>query len=220
MSNSLSSALLCCAFISVLLARAAPGAAQDPISGVSVSNRNPGPERGNEDIPQYSAAQYLPCPGQTKTFSKLSHSFAAGHLPSRSEVTGSWVLIGIWLHKDSHPDLNCTGIMRGKVFEWVMLAQEYSLKIAMVGTNQTPVFELGGSQDLTVALDLGGDSSPVLRCRMTQRQTLVCLGDTYYNGLEFRKIQVHCEPPDPNSKSSLLPMLCYPDKRESSPPQQ
>ena len=97
------------------------------------------------------------------------------------------MLIGFWLYRDSHPDLNCAGIMREKIYEWVMLAQGYSLGIDMAGTYQTSAFELGRRQDLTVAMDLGADASPILRCRLTQRHSLVCLGDTYYRGLEFRK---------------------------------
>ena len=217
--NKVLRALLRCIFIFVLLARSVSGSAQDPISNGSVSIRNPGSAQGHEEIAKHSVPQYLPCPGQTRTFSKLTNSFFAGHLPARSEITGSWVLIGFWLYKDSHPDLNCAGITRGKILDWVMLAQGYSLMIDMAGTNQTSTFEIGPRQDLTVALDLGGDSSPVLRCRITERQTLVCLGDSYYSGLEFRKMQVHCEPPIPNSKASTQPMLCYPDKRESSSPQ-
>ena len=220
MGNRLFSALLCRTLISLLLARAVPGAAQDPISNGSVSNRNPSSKHSHEEIPLYSVPQYLPCPGQTNTFSKLSNSFSAGHLPSRSEVTGAWVLIGFWLYQDSHPDLNCAGIMRGKIFEWVMLAQGYSLGIDIAGTNQSSAFAPGQRQDLIVAVDLGGDASPTLRCRLTQRQNLVCLGDTYYSGLEFHKIQVHCEPPIPNSKAFTQSLLCYPYKRESPTPQQ
>jgi hypothetical protein len=218
MDNRLVNTLLCCILIFVLLARAVPSAAQDLVSDGSVANRNPSSEQDNKEIPMYSVPQYLPCPDQTKTFSKLSNSFSAGHLPSRSEVTGSWVLIGFWLYRDSHPDLNCTGIMRGKIFEWVMLAQGYSLGIDLAGTDQTSAFKLGERQDLTVAMDLGGDTSPILRCRLTQSHSLVCLGDTYYSGLEFREIQVHCEPPIPNSNALIQPMLCYPYKRESPLP--
>ena len=220
MGNRLFSALLCRILISLPLARAVPGAAQDPISNGSVSNHNPSSEQSHEEIPLYSVPQYLPCPGQTNTFSKLNNSFSGGHFPSRSEVTGSWVLIGFWLYKDSHPDLNCAGIRRGQIFEWVMLARGYSLGIDIAGTSQSSAFERGRRQDLTVAMDLGGDASPTLRCRLTQRQNLVCLGDTYYSGLEFQKIQVHCEPPIPNSKAFTQPLLCYPYKRESPRPQQ
>jgi hypothetical protein len=219
MGKSLFDALLCCIFISVLLVRAVQGAAQVPISDGSVSNPNPSSERSIKEIPIHSVPQYLPCPGQTKTFRKLSDSFSAGHLPSQSEVTGSWVLTGFWLHRDSHPDLNCAGIMREKILEWVMLAQGYTLGIDMAGTYQTSAFELGQRHDLMVALDLGGDASPLLRCRLTHHHGLVCLGDTYYSGLEFRKIQVHCEPPISNSKALSQPILCYPYKREESVPQ-
>src|ERR1700691_4588563 len=137
MGKELFSALLCCIFISLLLARAFPGAAQEPTSDGSVLNRNSSSEQSNEEIPIHSVPQYQPCPDQTKIFSKLSNSFAAGHLPSRSDVTRSWLLIGCWLHRDSHPDLNCAGIMRGKAFDWAMLARGYSLEIDMVGANQT-----------------------------------------------------------------------------------
>jgi hypothetical protein len=91
MGHRLFSALLCRILISLLVARAVPGAAQYPISNGSASNRNPSSEQSREEIPLYSLPQYLPCPGQTNTFSKLSNSFSAGHLPSRSEATGSWV---------------------------------------------------------------------------------------------------------------------------------
>ncbi len=167
----------------------------------------------------YSVPQYLPCPGQTNSFDKLYHSFSTGHPPSPSEVTGSWVLIGFRLYRDSHPDLRCDGIMRGRTFEWVMLAQGYSLRIEMAGTDQASAFQLGEKQDLTIPLDLGGDASPLLCCRVTRRHTLVCLGDTYYNGLEFRKVEVHCEPPMQNSKTSTQPTLCYPIKKNSSVPE-
>ncbi len=216
MGNRLFTALLWFLSISALLAPVIPPAAQDPISHGNISKPNPSVEQSNEDMPRYSVPQYLPCPDQTRTFGELSNSFSSAHLPSPSEITGSWVLIGSWLHTDSHPDLNCTGIMRGKAFEWVMLAQGYSLQIDMLGANQTSAFELGRKQDLTVALDLGGDSSPTLRCRLTRRHSLVCLGDTYYSGSEFRKIQVRCEPstPTPKSNSAIPPVLCYPLKNE------
>jgi len=54
--------------------------------------------------PMRSIPQYIPCPDQPKSFKTLSESVASGHLPSPSAVTGSWALIGIWVHKDSRPD--------------------------------------------------------------------------------------------------------------------
>ncbi len=214
MGNKLFSALLCCVYVVVLPTRAEPGGAQRPISPRSVTNRNPIPEQSSEEIPLYSVSQYLPCLGQAKTFSELSNSFSAGHLPSQSDLTGSWVLIGSWLHKDSYPDLNCTGITRNKIYEWVMRAQGYSLGIDIAGTYQTSALKLGRKHDLTIAMDLGGDASPVLRCRLTRRHNLVCLGDTYYSGLEFRKTPVHCEPPVPNTDAPVQLMPCYPNKKE------
>lgn len=63
-----------------------------------------------EAVPKDSVPQYMPCPDQPKSFNELSRSFAAGHPPSPSEITGSWALIGIWVHKNSRPSLNCNGI--------------------------------------------------------------------------------------------------------------
>jgi hypothetical protein len=210
--------LLGCVFFQLLIDREVR--AQVPSPDQSTSSRSPGSEQGGQEIPTHSVPKYLPCPHQVRSFSELSHSFAFGHLPSQSEITGSWVLIGSWLYRDSKPDLNCAGIMRGKVLEWVMLAQGYSLGVSMAGTYLTSAFEPERRQDLTFTIDLGGESNPVLRCRLTHRHSLVCLGSTYYNGLEFRQIQVHCEPPTPNAQVHLQmqPMLCFPYRKKPASP--
>jgi hypothetical protein len=188
MNNRPLIALLWCVSIPVLRARAVPRAAQLSISDGSTSNQTLGSEASKEEIPRYSVPQYLPCPDQTKSFGKLSDSFTAGHLPSQSEVTGSWVLIGIWLHRDSHPDLNCAGIMRGKILEWVMLAQGYSLGVDMAGTYLSSAFEPDRTQDLSFTIDLGGEASPVFRCRLTQHHSLACLTYPTRSRLTARRI--------------------------------
>jgi hypothetical protein len=197
------SVLFRCALLAVVFART--GSAQ--VSTPDRSNSNQIPVR-------YSLPQYLPCHDQTKSFGGLFNSFTSGHLPSRSEITGSWVLTGFWLHRESHPDLNCHDIMRGQIFEWVILAQDYSLGIDMAGTYSGSAFEARGKKDLTFTVDLGGEASPIMRCRLTQRETLVCLGSTYYSGLEFRRIQARCEPP-PSSQPldrRTGTVLCFPSR--------
>jgi hypothetical protein len=51
--HGLVSTLLCCIFISVLLARAVPSMAQDRISDGSDSNRNPSSEQTTQEIPMH-----------------------------------------------------------------------------------------------------------------------------------------------------------------------
>ena len=75
-------------------------------------------------VPRDSDPQYLPCPDQPKSFEEFSRAFAAGRLPSPSEVSGSWALLGIWVHKDSRPDLNCKGITRGGKLVWIDASQK------------------------------------------------------------------------------------------------
>jgi hypothetical protein len=140
-------------------------------------------------LPRDSIPQYSPCPDQPKSFRELSDSFAAGRLPSASEITGSWVLIGIWVHNGSGPDLNCNGITRGPKFEWVLVAKGYSVEVDAIGTNhQTTTFKPDNRGNLTFSVDFEGDYAPSFRCRMTQRNTLACLGSPYYDGLEFKRM--------------------------------
>lgn len=85
--------------------------------------------------------------------------------------------------------------MRGKVLEWVMLADGYSLEIDMVGTyHQRSEFKRDGENGFKFTIDLGGDASPVFQCRISRHQTLLCLGTPYYSGLQFTKMPVDCEP--------------------------
>lgn len=170
-------------------------------------------EENEEAIPPNSVPQYLPCPDQTKSFKELSNSFSGGHLPSPSEFEGAWVLIGLWLHKDSHPDLNCSGIMRGKIFEWVLLAEGKSFGVDMAGNYLASEAKSDHKRDLTFSIDLQGDYNPVLRCRLTKRDTLVYLGTPYYDGSEYKKMQVSCETLTPEMVALNRGRLCMPYKQ-------
>lgn len=189
-----------------------PGVTQASAAGRSSSTQQ-SPRTGKNGDGIYSVPQYRPCPDQTKSFEDLSRSFASGHLPSRSEITGSWVLTGIWLYPDSHPDLNCNGITRGKALEWVMLADGYSLRVDMAGTylQSDLATESGGSLEFSV--DLGGDDSPVFKCRLTQRHTLACMGTPYYSGAEFKPMRVNCPALADKTAAQGEPRLCTPYKQ-------
>jgi TonB family protein len=157
----------------------------------------------NQTIPRDSVPQNLPCPDQPTSFKELSELFTAGRLPSPSEVTGSWALIGLWVHKDSRPSLNCDGITRGEKLEWTLHADGYSVQVDAIGTNhQTTTFKPDGSGSITFSVDFGGDSSPSFRCRLTRRNSLACLGSPYYEAIEFKRVL-------PKPVYSALPT--YPD---------
>ena len=161
------------------------------IWSVSCLAQNPTvPGARDEATPKNSVPQYLPCPDQPRTFKELSDSFAGGRLPSPSEVTGSWVLIGLWLHENSRPDLNCNGLSRGKTFEWVIHANGYSIEFDGIGVgSQTTALKPDRTTGtLTFGVSFGGENSPVFRCRLTRRGTLVCFGSTYYSASEYKKI--------------------------------
>jgi hypothetical protein len=197
-----------------LIARVVLGASRIPTSGQSSSpQQTSSSEENKEAVPMNSVPQYLPCSDQTKLFKELSNSFANGRLPSPTEVDGAWVLIGSWLHKDSRPDLNCNGIRRGKIFEWVLLADGNSFGVDMAGMFLTSSLEPDHRGDLAFTIDLQGDYNPVFRCRMTRRNTLVCLGTPYYSGSEFKKMQVNCEPLTPEMVALNQARLCMPYKQ-------
>lgn len=144
----------------------------------------------SQEIPRYSTPQDMPCSDQPRSIEELVAAFDRGHMPEPSQVNGTWVAIGL---VDDSPRLNCTGVTRGKVFEWVMLADHYSIEIDMIGmflqtTRMTP----DDQQSVTLLVDFGGDSMWEYRCRLTDRGTLACLygrGD-WIRGVEFKMMPV------------------------------
>lgn len=198
--------------------------AVQPLAGQSAGDRGrlssgqgpsaQGPEQTTPYVPQYSSPQYRPCPRQPRSFKALSKAFSTGRLPAASELQGSWVLTGLWLYPNSRPDLNCSGIRRGDVFEWVLRAgSDNTVVVDAVGTyHQTVRFGPSDQRSLSLEIDFAGDSNPTFQCRMTQQGTLICLGDTYYSGTEFRRMPVNCKPVDPKSAAIDSPILCMPPK--------
>jgi len=138
-----------------------------------------------------SSHQNVPCSDQARTFKDLMASFDRGRVPSPSEVSGTWVLVGLWLYKDSKPDLNCKGLNRGKKLEWVIMAKGYSIEFDSIGDGPQPTsLEPDRKGSLMFSVGFGGENSPVFRCRMSERGTLVCSCSTYYQGVEFKKMPV------------------------------
>jgi hypothetical protein len=140
-------------------------------------------------LPLHSVPQHSPCVNQPKTLNELAQSFLAGHLPAASETTGSWVAIGLF---NDSATLNCMGLKRSNKFEWAMIANRYSVEIDMIGSHsQTTTFKPGTRNSLGLVVDFEGDSLPVYRCRLTNRQTLACLlGDSPVAGAEFKKMSI------------------------------
>jgi TonB family protein len=160
-----------------------------PLFAAAATRQDSPSEDKRAAIPRDSVLQNLPCPDQPQSFKEFSDSFAGGRIPSPSEITGSLVLIGLWLHKDAVPSLNCEGITRGTQLEWTLLANGYSVQVNAIGTtHQTTTFKPDATGSVTFSVDFGGDSSPSFRCRLTRRNTVACFGSPYYDGVEFKKV--------------------------------
>src|SRR4051812_26871600 len=90
------------------------------------------PQRPSE-IPVNAIPQNAPCPDQPKSLTELTKAFNNARIPSRSEMSGTWIGIGT-LTPDGN-SLDCSGLKRvAKLYEQVMLANGYSLEMHIVGT--------------------------------------------------------------------------------------
>jgi hypothetical protein len=145
----------------------------------------------SDEVPRDSIHQSFPCGNQARSFKGLMASFDKGRVPSPKGVSGTWVLVGLWLYKNSEPDLNCKGLNRGRKLEWVIIAKGYSIEFDSIG-DEPQITSLKPDQqgNLTFSVGFGGEGSPVFRCRRTVSDSLVCFGSTYYQGAEFKKIPV------------------------------
>jgi hypothetical protein len=157
---------------------------------VSATPQTAPPTSASDEIPRNSIRQNAPCPDQPKSLKELAESFTKGRTPSASEVSGTWVAIGFVGEQSS---LNCNGVVRNKTFEWVMVANQYSIEIDMIGTHlQTTSLTPDNRGSASLEVDFEGDSLPVYRCRLTKRKTLACfLGEhAWTTGVEFKKISI------------------------------
>ena len=146
----------------------------------------------SNDLPTNAISQNFPCVDQPKSLKELTASFRKGRLPLPTEVSGSWVAIGFVGSGTDYPSLNCTGVRRGTKFEFVMVANQFSIELDGIGMSyaQTVKAKLDRAGSIEFPVDFDGDNLPVYRCRVTQRGTLACLVAVYGQGVEFKKMPV------------------------------
>jgi hypothetical protein len=158
----------------------------------SIQDRQPQVGENPDEVSGNLAPQNLPCADQPKSLKELKNIFNAARFPSPSEVNGNWAAIGfVYGHPYQKNSLNCAGVKRGSKFEWVILANGYSIEVDAIGTyNQTTILKPDNKGSVTFSMDFEGDSTPVYRCRITDRGTLACLGSAYGDGVEFKKMVV------------------------------
>jgi len=111
-----------------------------------------------------------------------------------SEMTGTWVAIGNLSDPPGEVrSLNCSGEKRGKVFEFVLVTNGYSVELHAVGMISLQKVRIrpdsqGGVEFREV--DFGGDGETLdnYHCRLTNRGTLACLIGVV--GVEFKKMSI------------------------------
>jgi len=87
-----------------------------------------------------------------------------------------WVAVGFY-YGENNPSVNCDGVKRGQVLEWVMTIDHDSFDIDMVGARRsTGKIRIAKNKEPTFSFDMGGDAEPLYRCRLSSRNTLICLG--------------------------------------------
>jgi hypothetical protein len=151
----------------------------------------------SEAVPQNSIRQNTPCMDQPRSRKELVASFQEGRLPLVPELTGTWVEIGDTTEydKSSRPSLNCSGIKRGSKFEFVLIANGYSVELHAIGMTYPQKITMEpnmGSVEFP-EVDFGGEGTlGTYRCRLTKRGTLACLISSY-GGAEFKKMAVEKE---------------------------
>ena len=138
--------------------------------------------------------QNTPCADQPTTRKKLAASFQSGRLPLASQVTGTWVEIGELSDYPLSPpfrNMNCSGVMRDDIFEFVLVADGYTVELHAVGAYIEKVkMQPDGKGAVTFPVDFAADEGPdTYRCRLTKRGTLACL-IREHDGAEFKKMKV------------------------------
>jgi hypothetical protein len=107
-------------------------------------------------------------------------------------MTGTWVEIGDEWRTASENSLNCSGIRRGSKFEFVLVADGYSVALHAIGM-MPPLnvkLRLDDKGSVEFPVNFGADEGPDSnRCRLTKRGTLVCLVAAY-RAEEFKKMEV------------------------------
>jgi len=98
----------------------------------------------------------------------------------------------------SENSLNCSGIRRDSKFEFVLVANRYSVELHAIGINIPQRVTMEPDRNGSIEfreVDFGGEGTlDNYRCRITNRGTLACLLGQY-NGVEFKKMAVVTQMP-------------------------
>jgi hypothetical protein len=185
-------------FLIILLAFISPDLNQMLSSGAGFvqAQDTPPSNPSSEETPQYAVPQNVPCRDQPRSLRELSVAFQNGRLPLDSETTGTWVEIGdVNKNPYTHSEramLNCAGLKRGSKFEFVLVANNYTVQLHAIGMTYPQKITMNTSHDENVefSVDFAADEGPdTYRCRLTKRGTLACLIKNY-RGAEFKKVAV------------------------------
>jgi len=164
-----------------------------PLVQPSAQQQAPSTTSAEESIPEKPIPQDSPCANQPRSLRELTASFNKGRAPSAQDETGAWVEIGnfdygIPPHSRS---LNCTGIMRGKTFEFAMIGESdaYVMELHAIGYEVQRVrMEPNHKGSVEFSVDLNADGAEdVFTCRLTQRGTLACVDA--HHGEEFKRMK-------------------------------
>jgi hypothetical protein len=160
--------------------------------------------------------EYSPCDDQPRTYKELISEFRSGHLPQADAMTGNWVEIGsISQDPEAISGLNCSGEKQAGKLEFVIVAQGYFVEQHFVGAlgdhdaEAKPDGQGGIEFSAGSAADFGGEGPEEnYHCRLTKRETLVCLlGKSMAQ--EFKKMAIGkdqiYEPEAPRGTTAVQP---------------
>jgi hypothetical protein len=138
--------------------------------------------------------QNAPCADQPRSFAALRRAFNAAKRPSVEEMRGTWIAIGMFGDARSHGKefilVDCNGITTDGHFAQAMQIAADIVVPYFVGTDTAERTITFGKGSVTFPIDFGGDASPVYRCRLSARNTLICLIGVYLEANEFKKMTV------------------------------
>jgi hypothetical protein len=175
-----------------------------PLVQPSAQQQAPLTTSAEESIPEKPIPQDSPCASQPRSLSELTASFNKGRAPSVQALKGTWVEIGNFnygmlpiddeIRQPHFRSLKCTGIMRGKKFEFAMVGESnaYVMRLHVVDSSGTWRERMEPNHKGSVEISFCSDGDCSGRngyyCRLTQRGTLACIDG--HSGNEFRKMKV------------------------------
>ena len=160
------------------------GTAQIGAPNVSAAqSESPDPAKVSSKRAHPNFIEYSPCDDQPRTYKDLVSEFKKGRLPLAAEMSGNWVEIGsISEDPEAISGLNCSGEKQAGKLEFVIVAQGYFVQLHFVGalgdhdTEAKPDGQGGVEFSALSASDFGGEGEAEnYHCRLTKRETLVCL---------------------------------------------